>query len=78
MPSVRPIKKRTNEPPVKVRASFVDVKNDNTPSVYIEDPIEFFGDIYADEFDILKKGIEMIVKDPNYNLFIHNDECTIW
>ena len=77
MPSIRLSKKRKKEPAVKVRATFVVVKSGSKPLLYIEDPIdlsELFGDIYADEFDVLKKGIDSIVKESKYNLFFHNDD----
>ena len=77
MPSIRLSKKRKEEPAVKVCATFVVVKSGSKPLLYIDDPTdlsEFFGDIYADEFNILKKGIETIVKDSKYNLFFHKDD----
>ena len=70
-------KKRKKEPAVKVRATFVVAKSGSKPLLYVEDPIdlsELFGDIYANEFDVLKKGIDSIVKESNYNLFFHNDD----
>ena len=72
MPSIRLSKKRKKEPAVKVRATFVVVKSGSKPLLYIEDPIdlsELFGEIYADEFDVLKQGIDSVVNSDLLDMY---------
>ena len=67
----------TKVPFVQVRATFVDVKVGYKASIFIEEPLDlmpYIGDLYADEYERLKEGINMIVNDPAYNFYIHNND----